>query len=158
MAAARFAKEEHARAISSSVVPAMMKRAEAALAEDSLSMSDVPELVLQLSGGGDKQKEQAAAALANLAQPWMHANEAAAASGASPATTAASGASPARVLSPRVSAETEDIAIARGAGGRLGVDLDDDNRVRNVASGGCPPLSASLLFSLHSPSLPPLPP
>jgi len=39
------------------------------------------------------------------------------------------------VLSPRVSAETEDIAIARGAGGRLGVDLDDDNRVRNVASG-----------------------
>jgi len=73
--------------------------------------------------------------------PWSHlvsaahANEAAAASGASPATTAASGASPARVLSPRVSAETEDIAIARGAGGRLGVDLDDDNRVRNVASG-----------------------
>lgn len=96
--------------------------------------------------------------------PWSHlvsaahANEAAAASGASPAMTAASGASPARVLSPRVSAETEDIAIARGAGGRLGVDLDDDNRVRNVASGGCPPLSASLLFSLHSPSLPPLPP
>jgi len=66
-AAARLAKEEHARAISSSVVPAMMKRAEAALAEDSLSMSDVPELVLQLSGGGDKRKERAAAALANLA-------------------------------------------------------------------------------------------
>uniref|UniRef100_A0A7S3WV90 Uncharacterized protein n=1 Tax=Emiliania huxleyi TaxID=2903 RepID=A0A7S3WV90_EMIHU len=68
VAAARLAKEEHARAISSSVDPAMMKRAEAASAEDSLSMSDVPELVLHLSGGGDKRKEQAAAALAKLAR------------------------------------------------------------------------------------------
>jgi len=64
VAAARLVKEEHARAISSSLVPAMMKRAEAALA--GLSMSDVPELVLQLSGGG-KQTERAAAALASLA-------------------------------------------------------------------------------------------
>mmetsp|Transcript_22047 Transcript_22047/g.70390 ORF Transcript_22047/g.70390 Transcript_22047/m.70390 type:complete len:1061 (+) Transcript_22047:97-3279(+) len=63
--------------------------------------------------------------------PWSHLVSAAHANEAA----AASGASPARVLSPRVRAGTEDIAIARGAGGRLGVDLDDDNRVRNVASG-----------------------